>query len=143
MKAITLYQPWATLVALGAKKIETRSWATKYRGPLAIHAGKTIDKVNCLKTEIVIPLNEHGYVLINDLPTGAVIATCNLVDCIEMTDDFLRRIVSSQEYELGHYEIGRYAWLFENIEPLPEPVPARGRQRLWEWRPPEGVVIDG
>lgn len=40
MKAITLYQPWATLVALGKKKIETRSWKTDYRGPLAIHVAK-------------------------------------------------------------------------------------------------------
>jgi hypothetical protein len=44
MKALTLIQPWATLVALGEKQIETRSWDTKYRGPLAIHAGKKIDK---------------------------------------------------------------------------------------------------
>ena len=42
MKAITLTQPWATLVAIGAKRIETRSWRTFYRGPLAIHAGKTL-----------------------------------------------------------------------------------------------------
>ena len=45
MKALTLYQPWATLVAIGAKKIETRSWSTPYRGPLAIHAGKCRDYI--------------------------------------------------------------------------------------------------
>jgi hypothetical protein len=42
MKAITLHQPWATLVAIEQKKIETRSWPTSYRGPLAIHAAKTM-----------------------------------------------------------------------------------------------------
>lgn len=40
MKCISLWQPWAHLMAIGAKKIETRSWATKYRGLLAIHASK-------------------------------------------------------------------------------------------------------
>jgi activating signal cointegrator 1 len=44
MKAITLTQPWATLVAIGAKRIETRSWPTNYRGPLAIHAAKGFPK---------------------------------------------------------------------------------------------------
>lgn len=39
MKALTLHQPWATLVAVGAKQVETRGWATRYRGPIAIHAG--------------------------------------------------------------------------------------------------------
>lgn len=43
MKALTIYQPWATLIAIGAKHIETRSWSTKYRGPLAVHAGKVLD----------------------------------------------------------------------------------------------------
>lgn len=43
MKALTLYEPWASLVALGAKKIETRSWPTKYRGPLAIRAAKSYE----------------------------------------------------------------------------------------------------
>lgn len=41
MKALSLWQPWASLVAIGAKTIETRSWSTSYRGPLAIHAAKT------------------------------------------------------------------------------------------------------
>jgi hypothetical protein len=40
MKVLSLTQPWATLAAIGAKKIETRSWSTAYRGPLAIHAAK-------------------------------------------------------------------------------------------------------
>lgn len=40
MRALTLHQPWATLVAIGAKRVETRSWATTYRGPVAIHAGR-------------------------------------------------------------------------------------------------------
>ena len=39
MKALTIMQPWASLIACGAKTIETRSWPTKYRGPIAIHAG--------------------------------------------------------------------------------------------------------
>jgi hypothetical protein len=52
MKSITIIQPWATLIALGEKKYETRGWPTKHRGPLAIHAGKKIDKEACEEPEI-------------------------------------------------------------------------------------------
>jgi activating signal cointegrator 1 len=52
MKVITVIQPWATLLALGVKKFETRSWATKHRGELAVHAGKKIDKAACRREPI-------------------------------------------------------------------------------------------
>lgn len=45
MKVISIIQPWATLIALGEKKFETRSWKTKYHGELAIHAIKKIDSL--------------------------------------------------------------------------------------------------
>jgi activating signal cointegrator 1 len=69
MKAITIIQPWATLIALGEKKFETRSWATKHRGPLAIHAGKKIDKEVCQHEEIRAALARHGYT-VDNLPAG-------------------------------------------------------------------------
>ena len=40
MKAITIWQPWASLLVSGRKRYETRSWATSYRGPIAIHAAR-------------------------------------------------------------------------------------------------------
>ncbi|MEG6521107.1 ASCH domain-containing protein [Desulfotomaculum sp. 1211_IL3151] len=142
MKTITLWQPWASLVAIGAKKIETRSWATKHRGPLAIHAAKKVDTNVCVKREFVIPLNEHGMVMIKDLPVGAVIATCNLVDCVEIESaSLLRRVarlkngveISGNEFVVGFYAPGRYAWILEDVKQLDKPVPAVGKQRLWEW----------
>ncbi|KXG09931.1 hypothetical protein AT864_01491 [Anoxybacillus sp. P3H1B] len=60
MKAITIKQPWATLIALGEKKFETRSWKTNYRGKIAIHAGKTIDYEAFYESEIIRVMNKHG-----------------------------------------------------------------------------------
>ncbi|HBX22633.1 MAG TPA: ASCH domain-containing protein [Desulfotomaculum sp.] len=157
MKTLSLIQPWATLVAIGAKRIETRSWATKYRGPLAIHASKKVDRVICLKKEFAIPLNEHGFVLVKDLPVGAVIATCTLVDCMKVRT--LRPVkrdgkivmtafleaenslleVNGNELAFGDYTPGRYAWILEDVRTLPEPVPAKGMLGLWSWEPPEEV----
>jgi hypothetical protein len=98
MKAITLTQPWATLVAIGAKKIETRSWATAYRGPLAIHAAKGLGPVGgksglrelCSTEPFCSVLNAwareyaKGYTDLKSMvkrplmPFGAIVATCTL-----------------------------------------------------------------
>jgi hypothetical protein len=165
MKALTLQQPWATLVAIGAKKIETRSWKTDYRGPLAIHVSKDNKYIHMrgkdyicgqepfcsvLKTAAERLFREVGMSQ-RIMPLGAVIATCNLVDCFEIrgarpvkrdgkivNTAFLearnRLIeVGGNELAFGDYSPGRYAWLLEDVKMLPEPVPVKGRLGLWEW----------
>ncbi|MFZ5688643.1 MAG: ASCH domain-containing protein [Bacillota bacterium] len=136
MKAITLWQPWASLVAIGSKKIETRSWATKYRGPLAIHAaaktpGDSI--IACFHEPFATVLKNAGFVRGKNisLPCGVVIATCRLVDCVTITPEFVATL-SEQERAFGDYTQGRYAWILDNVRRLERPVPANGRQRLWE-----------
>lgn len=154
MKALTLTQPWATLVAIGAKRIETRSWATSYRGPLAIHAGKGLGPVGGMAGLI------HQYsfspfwdVLLSNgyppekMPRGAVIATCRLVGCpptptthpkiqTGWTDEETGEQwdLDPQERAFGDYSPGRFAWLLSDIKMLPEPIPAKGALSLWEWQ---------
>jgi hypothetical protein len=154
MKAITILQPWASLIACGAKKIETRSWATKYRGKIAIHAGKGTENISLCKQQIFWS-NLWTYEMAaaytlqqrinNFLPLGAVIAIADLTDClrvvgkVSLTIGNQKRIVTvlendmrvmGNELEFGDYTIGRYAWLLENIQAI-KPVPAKGMQRLW------------
>jgi activating signal cointegrator 1 len=101
VKALTLTQPWASLVAVGAKVIETRSWSTSYRGPLAIHAAKGFPlqaRRLCIPGPglgrpslfcdalrgggISGPMQRTRFrVTTGDLPLGAVVATCELVAC--------------------------------------------------------------
>jgi activating signal cointegrator 1 len=101
MKALTLTQPWASLVAIGAKKIETRSWSTDYRGPLAIHAAKGLGPVGG-KTGLRAliesqPFNRAlcdvgsngmldwwGKDVVDELPLGAIVAVCRLVSVIQI-----------------------------------------------------------
>lgn len=146
MKASSLWQPWATLVALNEKRIETRSWPTSYRGPLAIHAAKKMTNELARLTWLTEPfasvLHKHG---LESLPRGCVVATCELVGCKLIPEiptvwhtpmgDWT---MTEQEIAFGDYTPGRYAWLLADIVALPGPVPARGAQGLWEWRP-EGV----
>jgi hypothetical protein len=102
MKAITLYQPWATLVAMGKKRIETRSWSTNYRGPLAIHAGQNKKYITGNNYSIIgqepfrsaLLDDKYGYPTFPDFPLGRVVATCELIGCIKIPP-FQTRYISS------------------------------------------------
>lgn len=127
MKAISLWQPWASAIAIGAKKIETRHWSTSYRGPLAIHAAK---KKDCLDTiyeaGIFKAFSEAGINTTSDLPLGAIVATCVLTK--SRPTDLLRNGISPLERALGGYEDGRFGWVLENVVWLKKPIPFRGAQ---------------
>lgn len=159
MKTITLTQPWASLVAIGAKRIETRNWGTAYRGPLAIHAAKGLGAVGGHAGLIDLCLNEPFRSALalagkgrlvpgEDLPLGAVVATCRLVGCIRITaEDNAANLAAfyahaaAHERAFGDYTLGRYMWLLADVAALPAPVPARGMLGLWEWAPPGGLAI--
>jgi hypothetical protein len=134
MKALTLTQPWATLVAIGAKTIETRSWPTKYRGPLAIHAAKGFPEYareRFFNWEFREPLEAAGYKSFADLPLGVIVATCELVKVEEIVIGSM--IPLGGEWHFGDYSYGRYMWHLKNVQALPTPILARGALSLWEW----------
>ncbi|WP_346235706.1 ASCH domain-containing protein [Lysinibacillus telephonicus] len=140
MKAITIKQPWATLIALGEKKFETRSWQTKYRGPIAIHAGKSVDKEACEDSWIKGVLAEHGITFWKQLPIGVVLATAEIVEChrVGATLGYASvfdsgKSINGLEVAFGDYTKGRYAWELANVEVLKTPIPAKGQLSLWEW----------
>jgi hypothetical protein len=140
MKVISVIQPWAMLIALGEKKFETRSWSTKYRGELAIHASKRVDKEACRQEPIHSVLANHGYKETN-LPIGAILATCRLSDCLEVTKNegdsaqlgFGTYNISGNEYMFGNYQEGRYAWELVDINLLDVYIPAKGQLGLWTY----------
>lgn len=145
MKGITLWQPWASLIAAGLKQYETRHWYTHHRGPLIIHAAKRKVK----QEEIASILSSAVYggvvddrldqlkdVCTSDLPLGAIVAVVKLVDCPKMaaargTYEIGINSISALERAVGYWEIGRYAWQLSNVQALPEPIPAVGAQGLW------------
>lgn len=153
MKCLSVLQPYASLIALAghpdpevrrlAKKFETRSWPTKYRGTLAIHASKGFPKWArelCGQDPFKSALAKAKYETCSKLPLGAIVAICRLVDCRLITAD---NAPPEPERSFGDYTPGRFAWILEDVKSLPEPVPVKGMLGLWEWTPPEGVIIDG
>lgn len=136
MKALTLTQPWASLVAIGAKTIETRSWRTNYRGPLLIHAARLWTGGERIFAE---RLRDEG---IFDWPagqlnlsfppfSGLVIARTTILDVVPV-DEVLPRIAGSPEWEYGDYSPGRFAWLLGPVHPVADPFPWRGALSLWD-----------
>lgn len=141
MKALSLIQPWATLVAVGAKRYETRAWSTPYRGPIAIHASKWLDAGGrvissevaeylslCHEEPFRSALGQNGIERVRDLPSGAIVAVARLVDVVR-TDTV---IIDALEREFGNYAPGRYAWKLADVRQLLEPIPHRGFPGLWD-----------
>jgi hypothetical protein len=131
MKAISIWQPWAQAIAVGAKRIETRAWWTAHRGPLAIHAAKRSDDElrQMYEWGLFEAVRRAGFARFDDLPLGAVVATCRLAECIRATDvDGLTR----QERDLGDYSPGRYAWVLSDVRAVKTPIQYRGAQGLFE-----------
>ncbi len=135
MKALSFRQPWAELVLQGRKTLDLRTYPTHYRGPLAIHASKTIEREACLK-----------YGLDPDaLATGGIVGVVELVEVISLTEaEYDER---RAEHLAGRsYREGMVGWLLHDPQRLPQLVPAEGRMSLFnvELRPEqvEGVVAD-
>ena len=138
IKALSLWQPWASLIAMGEKHYETRSWATDYRGPLAIHAAKrwTLAEVQAFSNfnKWFVGLAEK-WDYTNDqmhpLPLGAVVCVAKLVDVVP-THSLVQ--ISFREYAFGNYAPGRFAWKLELVNVFEQPVAAKGSQGLWTWK---------
>lgn len=128
MKVLSLTEPYATLIKNGVKTIETRSWKTNYRGKLYIHASSTkIPKEYRDNLELMSLVDTYN------LNYGNIICSCELLDCIEMTDEFVDEIKNTRknEYITGVYTKGRYAWILDSIEILEEPIKAKGHLGIW------------
>lgn len=183
VKAITLHQPWASLIALGVKKIETRSWPAP-KGligqRIAIHAGSK-------EPRWMLPITLNGYGVESrprwtlsrpdgpelPLPFRAVVATATLTDCVPMVQFHSQGpghepvptytpegpltfpllainndtsglsihrgggtgIVDDMTDQLpfGDFAPGRWAWLLDDTKPVDPPIPAKGKQRVWNW----------
>lgn len=143
MKAITVIQPWATLLATGKKRLETRSWKTNYRGEILIHAGKKDHTLRgiCQMTDeawerVLLAFGLHNtFDRFEKFPTGAIIGKAKLVNCVQI-DSLTAELIRKQhpdEYAFGDFTPGRYAWVMEDAVIFDNPIPASGKQGLWNY----------
>jgi hypothetical protein len=146
MKVISLLQPWASLVVIGAKRIETRSWNTKYRGPLLIHASKKEFKpVKGMESLMANMLQAGFFDQVEHIPYGAIICSVNLIDTagveeINRPPFYLGAFIhgnylqlNEAELSFGDYSPNRYGWLLSDPVQFAKPIPAKGQLNLWDF----------
>lgn len=126
MKVLTIKQPWATLIAEGIKKYEFRSWPTKYRGKILIHAGLSYDSLAMKK------LFSKDF----DYPSGALIAEAQIVDVIKVDEAFRQRLQreNAQVYEniITDHTWQGYAFKLANIKKI-KPIEIKGKLGFWNY----------
>lgn len=113
MKILTVCQPWAWAIVQGIKVIENRSWPTRYRDPLLIHAGKSTKWLNTPQLpEAPGP---------TDLVFGAIIGGVEILDCIPV-----------EQIQGERFASGPYCWILGNPWCLIHPLPLAGKLGLFE-----------
>lgn len=123
LKAISLWQPWASLMTIGAKQNETRSWPTSHRGLLAIHAAKR-KMTNELRDNPYYKNVTGGAFF---FPYGVIVAVVDVYSCRGTNES---KGLSEQEKAFGDYSPGRFYWVTHNPRKI-NPVPCRGFQGIW------------
>ena len=126
MKVISIKQPFATLIAEGLKEYEFRTWKTKYRGDILIHASKSVDK-KAMKKFSKLNL---------EYPTGCIIAKAKITDCVFIDNDMKKKLnkkdsliysgVCKDEEWVG------YGFKMEDVEKI-ESIYVNGKLGLWNY----------
>ncbi len=121
MKAITLWQPWASLIMDGRKIVETRPRPWYYLGLVAIHAGKDVDRAACVR---------FGYNP-DTIPTGAVLGIVRKTGLFHFEKALEEKLYHVDDF--GDFTPGRYGYPMYVVNRFHTPVPAKGKQGFWDW----------
>ena len=125
MKVLTIKQPWATLIMQGNKRYEFRSWQTKYRWELLIHAGKEIDKEAMKRLSKYLP---------KELPVEKILGKVTLVDCIKMSPEFKELLLKENRdiYTKSSFQ-ENYGWQVLDVEVFEKQIEVKGHLSLWDY----------
>ncbi|MDO4963672.1 MAG: ASCH domain-containing protein [bacterium] len=124
MKALTIKEPWASLIINGYKKYEFRSWKVNYRGKILIHAGKTLER------DMIERFKKYNL----DYKCGYIIGEAILSDCIKVDDKFNNKLLSIDPIVYGKSNhISTFAWKLDNIKKYDKPIKCQGKLGLWNY----------
>lgn len=124
MKVLSIREPWASLIIEGYKEYEFRSWKTKYKGKILIHASLSMEKTNLKK------FKDYNI----NIKPGYIIGEAILEECIEVTDDFEKELYKKDKIVYAKSEHKRvYAWKLSNVKKYDEPIRAKGKLGLWNY----------
>ncbi len=124
MKALTIKEPWASLIINGYKEYEFRSWKTNYRGKILIHAGKSTDK------EAYSRVKDYNL----EINNGSIIGECNITDCILVDENFDKKLRKEDSVIYKNNHVGMYAWKLDNIIKYEKCITTKGKLGLWNYK---------
>jgi len=130
VKALTICQPYAELILRGVKRVENRKWPTSYKGPMLLHAGKSLDWLDLDATET----KDEGYdIPLSAMTFGAIVGRCEVVACVPILAVRSLRHVELFPWLNDHdHTEGPFCWILENVVRFETPIPYRGSQGLFE-----------
>lgn len=124
MKALTIKEPWASLIIDGYKKYEFRSWKTKYRGKILVHAGLSVEK------DMLKRFKDYKI----DVKPGYILGEVTITDCILVDEKFNKELREIDPIVYGRSNhVENYAWKIENVIKYDEPIPCKGKLGLWNY----------
>lgn len=145
LKALSLWQPWATLVVHGIKRWETRPWRVGGTLPLrlAIHASAATPR-DAAQMALQEPFQRALARLgldPGDLPAGAIVGVVSVMECLPTSE--VRDLLTGDERALGDFGPGRWAWRLDEAFALPNPVRCKGALGLWDlgWEIERAVLV--
>lgn len=127
MRAISLWQPWASLWLTSRKIHETRPRRWNHSGWLAVHAAKRLERDVEPELEAILEA-EFGLAWRDTLPCGGIIGAVNMVSCLPMSETVPAH---DDDRECGNWALGRYALRRTDVIKLAEKIPFRGQQTLF------------
>lgn len=134
LPTLSLWEPWASLIAEGLKHHETRHWPTKRRGLMAVHASKKVDVAGAPHALCEFAWGE-GWA--KTRPGGHIVAVAELTGCFP--SEVLEGSIWNSDWRAGNFGPGRYGFRLENVRPLLVPIPAKGAQGWWRWQAPANL----
>lgn len=117
--ALSIRQPWAWAIMHGGKRIENRTWPTRFRGRFCIHASKGVDRatwdddLSFLLDMGVVPPNKNHYHF------GGIVAVATLVDCVTIHD--------------SAWFFGPYGFVLADVQPV-DFIPCKGSLGFFKWQ---------
>lgn len=137
-KVLTITEPYATLIMIGKKQYETRSWKTNYRGRLLIHSSKKVPKLaEYIDDDLFRRALEWHFGSVDKAmyqmrqTAGHILGCVDLVDVLPVTS--LIENITDDEYALGDYSFGRYGWQCKIPMRFCDPIPVSGHLGLWDY----------
>jgi len=143
MQVLSVQQPRATLLALGFQRLEARTWHTRYRGPLAIHAGRRRPAEELpmgWRNRLNDARRQFGLEAWPDhFPRGAVLGVVDLIDCVR-AEDLQPGELSETERLFANFAPNCWVWRFGSARPLAVPALLRGQQGIFFAPLPESLL---